>query len=129
MNILDFLESSVDLDIRKITLDDLFRRDIDNELKSGIASCDSNIKPHIYYRMRNKMKYKQHKLMRVFIGAVRGHQVEPFQTSLSEIDQRLLEGVRIEYINMDEIKVRLRNMILKLLILLLTNVIVIDIYI
>ena len=75
------------------------------------------------------MKYKQHKLMRVFIGAVRGHQVEPFQTSLSEIDQRLLEGVRIEYINMDEIKVRLRNMILKLLILLLTNVIVIEIFI
>ena len=54
MNILDFLKSSVDLDIRKITLDDLFRRDIDNELKSGIASCDSNIKPHIYYHGRDK---------------------------------------------------------------------------
>ena len=62
------------------------------------------IKPPAYY-LANNAKNGKIKIMRVFIRAKNGHQVGPFKESLRRVDPDLMRAVKVEYKNMDQIKV------------------------
>ena len=95
------VKTSINHHYEVILFEDLVRKFMSSEVESDESEC---IKPHSYYRVKNAKNGKI-KTMRVFIGARNGHQVGPFEESLRRVDPDLMKGVKVEYKNMDPIKV------------------------
>ena len=106
MNVFSKLvQSSINWETESIAFEDLVKSSLNWEDGSSVdGDVEHDIMPHVHYQAKNAKKGKI-KSMRVFIGGKNGHQVGPFEESLRRVDPDLMEGVKVEYKNMDEINV------------------------